>query len=153
MSETESLRGELARPARDGDVILVEISSEQDLHEATRTVRAAAQRAGMRLVDLTMLVTAASELARNCYIHAGGGTVTVERVRREQPPAAGVRLTFTDHGPGIADPDTALSNGYSTGGGLGYGLGGARRLVDEFELDTRTRPPSGTRITIARWAR
>lgn len=137
-----------------GSGVTVQIASDDDLRQARHAVRAAAQRAGLRLVDQTMLVTAASELARNCYIHAGGGTVTIEHITREDHPLrTAIRLTFTDHGPGIADPDKALADGYSTGGGLGHGLGGARRLVDEFDLVTSTRPPTGTRVTVTRWLR
>lgn len=136
-----------------GTGVSVQIASDEDLRQARHAVRAAAQRAGLRLVDQTMLVTAASELARNCYIHAGGGTVTIEHITLEDPGRTGIRLTFTDHGPGIANPEAALADGYSTGGGLGHGLGGARRLVDEFDLVTSTRPPTGTRITVTRWLR
>jgi serine/threonine-protein kinase RsbT len=135
------------------ETVVVTIASEEDLRHARHAVRAAAQQAGLRLVDQTMVVTAASELARNCYIHAGGGTVTIEEARRAEPPATGVRLTFADTGPGIEDPDAALADGYTTSGGLGRGLGGARRLVDEFDLRTSTRPPTGTQITVIRWVR
>jgi len=92
-------------------------------------------------------VTAASELARNVLEHGGGGEMTMERLR--DPQRAGVRLVFVDRGPGIPDIEKALTNGYTTGGGLGLGLGGARRLCNEFAIETQ--PGHGTRVTIARW--
>ena len=99
------------------------------------------------LIDQTKMVTAASELARNALIHGGGGEARVELVgaggRR------GLRVVFEDHGPGIANLDEALRDGYSSGGGLGLGLGGARRLVNEFDIQSQ--PGKGTRVTITRW--
>jgi serine/threonine-protein kinase RsbT len=91
-------------------------------------------------------VTAASELARNTIIYGGGGTMKVETLNG---PRSGLRLTFEDRGPGIADIDMALRDGFTTGSGLGLGLGGAKRLVNEFEIDSRV--GEGTRITITRW--
>jgi serine/threonine-protein kinase RsbT len=103
--------------------------------------------ARLSLVDQTKLVTAASELARNMVIYGGGGTVTLEHL--EQDGRAGVRIIFDDKGPGIADIGLALRDGYTTGGGLGLGLGGSKRLVSDFEL--RSAPGQGTTITITRW--
>lgn len=102
---------------------------------------------GFGLVDQTKLVTAASELARNTLNYGQGGEV--ELVRVEEGARKGLRLMFSDQGPGIEDVERALTDGYSTGGGLGLGLSGARRLSNEFSIDTA--PGKGTRVTIARW--
>ena len=102
---------------------------------------------GFSLVDQTKLVTAASELARNTLDYGKGGEVEIARLT--DSARRGVRLTFTDHGPGIEDLEKALTDGYSTGGGLGLGLSGARRLSNEFSIDST--PGLGTRIMIARW--
>jgi serine/threonine-protein kinase RsbT len=103
--------------------------------------------AGLKLVDQTKIVTAASELARNTVIYGGGGTLLLETV--SSGARKGVRLTFEDHGPGIADLELAMKDGYTTGGGLGLGLSGAKRLSNEFEISSK--PGEGTRITITRW--
>ena len=121
---------------------------EEDLLAARHAVRAAAVAAGFTIVDQTKIVTAASELVRNAYIHGGGGTMTVEAVR-DQAGRLGIRLRVRDEGPGIADVDQAMTDGFSTGAGLGHGLGGTRRLVDEFALDTA--PGRGTTVTVVRW--
>lgn len=110
-------------------------------------VRALTVAAGFSLVDQTKFITAASELARNTLLHGGGGQVYVSSF--EMTGRKGVRLVFEDQGPGIADIERALQDGYSTGGGLGLGLSGARRLSNEFQIESR--PGEGTRITIARW--
>lgn len=93
------------------------------------------------------MVTAASELARNAYIHGGGGSLTVEHVHQSR--RRGLRLVIRDNGPGIADLQRALTDGYTTGAGLGHGLGGARRLMHEF--DVHTDPGGGTTVTATRW--
>ncbi|WP_438272780.1 ATP-binding protein [Streptomyces sclerotialus] len=124
------------------------VESEEDLLTVRHAVRAATIRAGFGIVDQTRVVTAASELARNAYIHGGGGTLTVEHPVRADKK--GLRLTVRDKGPGIADLDTALTDGYTTGAGLGHGLGGARRLMDEFEVDTAE--GRGTTVVATRWA-
>jgi serine/threonine-protein kinase RsbT len=110
-------------------------------------VRQRAVELGFNLVDQTKIVTAASELARNTVQYGGGGTVTIEGL--EEANRRGLRLTFEDHGPGIPDVELAMRDGYTTGGGLGLGLSGARRLSNEFHLDSR--PGEGTRVTIVRW--
>jgi serine/threonine-protein kinase RsbT len=97
-------------------------------------------------VDQTKLVTAASELARNTLIHGGGGTMQLESLNG---PRVGIRLTFQDNGPGIPDIELALRDGFTTGAGLGLGLGGSRRLANEFEIESK--PGSGTKVTITRW--
>ncbi|MFR0672971.1 anti-sigma regulatory factor [Enterobacterales bacterium AW_CKDN230030176-1A_HGKHYDSX7] len=120
---------------------------EQDVVLARQLVRKLASEAGMRLVDLTKLVTAVSELARNTVVYGGGGDMDWSVL--EDGVQVGVRLLFRDEGPGIADLKLALTDGWTSGNGMGLGLTGARRLVDEFELDTT--PGAGTRITITRW--
>jgi len=123
------------------------IRSQEDIVRARQLTREFAVAQGLSLVDQTKLVTAASELARNTLDYGGGGEVEVSRV--EEPPRRGVRLTFVDQGPGIPDIEAALRDGFTTGSGLGLGLGGARRLCNEFSIDSK--PGNGTRITIARW--
>lgn len=120
---------------------------EQDVVLARQLVRKLASEAGMRLVDLTKLVTAVSELARNTVVYGGGGDMDWSVL--EDGGQVGVRLLFRDEGPGIPDLKLAMTDGWTSGNGMGLGLTGARRLVDEFELDTT--PGEGTRITITRW--
>ncbi|MEU7798714.1 anti-sigma regulatory factor [Micromonospora arborensis] len=125
------------------------VRSDEDVVRVRQLVRAVAVAVKLSLVDQTKVVTAASELARNTLVYGGGGSVevaTVENGRRK-----GVRIVFADSGPGIADLDLALTDGYTTGGGLGLGLSGSRRLVDEFEIETS--PETGTRITVTKWSR
>lgn len=110
-------------------------------------VRAWAVELGFSLVDQTKLVTAASELARNTIDHGGGGMMQIEQLNNGF--RLGLRLVFEDQGPGIADLELAMRDGYSTRGGLGMGLSGSRRLVNEFEVAST--PGAGTRITIIKW--
>ncbi len=124
-----------------------EVRSSDDVVRVRQQVRAFAVEAGLSLVDQTKIVTAASELARNMLDYGGGGTALLELL--VESPRRGVRLTFQDQGPGIPDIQLALKDGYSTGSGLGLGLGGARRLSNEFAIDSK--PGEGTKITIARW--
>ena len=121
--------------------------SDEDFVRMRQAVRSRAIEAGLSLVDQTKLVTAASELGRNTRIYGGGGTVTLELIANGI--RQGVRLTFEDHGPGIPDIELALKDGYTTGNGLGLGLGGAKRLSNEFHIHTT--PGEGTRVTITRW--
>ena len=124
-------------PIREGpDVVLVR-----------QKVRASAAEIGFSLVDQTKIVTACSELARNALEHGKGGTARIEVV--QNGTRQGLRLTFEDRGPGIADVALAMRDGYTSGNGLGMGLGGAKRLVHDFEIASR--PGEGTRVTIARW--
>jgi serine/threonine-protein kinase RsbT len=123
------------------------IRSSEDVVVVRQHVRAMAIAAGLKLVDQTKIVTAASELARNTVIYGGGGTLVMEAV--SSGVRHGVRLTFEDHGPGIADVQLAMKDGYTTGGGLVLGLSGAKRLSNEFEIFSK--PGEGTRITITRW--
>ena len=103
---------------------------------------------GFSLVEQTKIVTAASELARNTVIYGGGGELRIERLY-EGPKRSGLRLTFEDRGPGIPDIDLALRDGYTSGGGLGLGLNGARKLSHEFDIQSKV--GEGTRVTITRW--
>ena len=123
------------------------LRASEDIVAVRQAVRAWSIELGFRLVDQTRIVTAASELARNALDHGGGGSVLLEALT--DGPLRGLRLTFEDQGPGIADPETALRDGFTTGGGLGLGLGGARRLSNEFDLVSL--PGKGTRVTITRW--
>jgi serine/threonine-protein kinase RsbT len=125
------------------------IASEADVVRARQAVRAKASDLGFGLVDRTRLVTAASELARNALDHGGGGVMRMEVTHNGR--RLGLRLTFEDHGPGISDSDLAISDGFTTGKGLGLGLGGARRLVDDFRLEST--PGMGTTVAITRWQR
>jgi serine/threonine-protein kinase RsbT len=126
------------------------IRSGDDVVRVRQQVRVAAADNGLSLVEQTKLVTAASELARNTLIHGGGGLARVEVVKSPSG-RTGIRLSFTDEGPGIADLELALTDGWSSGSGLGLGLSGTRRLVDEFELDSA--PGTGTSVTIVKWSR
>lgn len=123
------------------------IHSPEDVVRVRQLARECAVAQGFSLVDQTKLVTAASELARNTLEYGGGGEVSIEVLN--DGPRKGVRLTFADKGPGIADIELALKDGYTTGGGLGLGLSGARRLSNEFSIESK--PGEGTRVTIARW--
>lgn len=123
------------------------VQSDEDVVRVRQAVRAAAVQLRFGLVDQTKIVTAASELARNTLVHGGGGTVEVEAI--EEGGRRGLRLTFRDHGPGIPDVEAALRDGYTTGNGLGLGLGGARRLVNDFEIQSE--PGHGTTVRMARW--
>jgi serine/threonine-protein kinase RsbT len=123
------------------------VRTPPDIVIVRQTVRTWCLAIGMGLVDLTKIVTAASEIARNTLDYGKGGSMLLEEVR--DGLRAGVRLTFEDQGPGIPDIPRALSDGYTTGGGMGLGLGGTKRLVDEFSLDST--PGTGTRIAITKW--
>jgi serine/threonine-protein kinase RsbT len=126
------------------------IRSGDDVVRVRQQVRTAAAASGLSLVDQTKLVTAASELARNALVHGGGGTARVEVITAGSG-RAGIRVSFSDGGPGIPDIDLALTDGWTTGGGLGLGLSGARRLVDEFELISE--PGVGTSVVVSKWMR
>ncbi len=132
-----------------GPAQLQQITGDDDVVRVRQLVRAAAVATRLSLVDQTKLVTAASELARNTLVYGGGGTAEVQPVNNGR--RNGIRLVFTDQGPGIADLDLAFTDGYSTGGGLGLGLSGARRLMDEFDIWTQV--GSGTVITTVKWER
>lgn len=112
-------------------------------------VRARALEMGFNLVDQTKLITAASELARNTLIHGGGGALVIENI--QNGARRGLHLVFEDQGPGIADINLALQDGYTTAGGLGLGLGGAKRLCNEFEIQSQV--GKGTRVCVTKWIR
>ena len=126
---------------------IVPVHSSEDIVRVRQAVRNWAIDLGFGLVDQTKLVTAASELARNTVNYGGGGTVRMRAL--DNAAHSGLQLIFEDHGPGIADVELALQDGYTTGDGLGPGLGGARRLANEFEI--LSRPGEGTRVRIIRW--
>jgi serine/threonine-protein kinase RsbT len=126
------------------------IASGDDVVRVRQQVRTVAAATGLSLVDQTKVVTAASELARNALVHGGGGTARIE-VITSGTGRNGVRIGFSDDGPGIPDVDLALTDGWTSGGGLGLGLSGARRLVDEFELTTKA--GGGTSVAVVKWSR
>ena len=123
------------------------VRSENDVVQVRQQVRKWAAELGFTLVDQTKTVTAASELARNVLVHGKGGTARLEAV--EDGARRGIRLVFEDHGPGIPDVELALRDGYTTGTGLGLGLGGSKRLVTEFHVASRV--GEGTCVTITKW--
>ena len=125
----------------------VVVREQHDIVNVRQVVRSWSLSVGLGLVDLTKLVTAASEIARNTVGYGGGGTLQIEELR--DGLRLGVRLVFEDQGPGIPDIDRAMTDGYSTGTGMGLGLGGTKRLVDEFEISS-TRGV-GTRVSITKW--
>ncbi len=125
------------------------LRAQEDVVSVRQLVRSQAVAIGLSLVDQTKLVTAASELARNTVVHGGGGTAKLEVI--DDTTRRGIRLTFEDHGPGIRDVEQALRDGYTTGNGLGLGLGGARRLTNEFAIESK--PGMGTRVVITQWNR
>ena len=127
----------------------VNLRAQEDVVAVRQLVRSHAVAIGLSLVDQTKFVTAASELARNTVVHAGGGTATLEVVQNSA--RTGIRLTFEDRGPGISDIEQAMRDGFTTGNGLGLGLGGARRLANEFAIESK--PGAGTRVVITQWAR
>lgn len=125
----------------------VAVREQHDIVNVRQVVRSWSLSVGLGLVDLTKFVTAASEIARNTVEYGGGGTLQIEELR--DGLRLGVRLVFEDHGPGIPDIERALTDGYSTGTGMGLGLGGTKRLVDEFDIASA--PGAGTRVSITKW--
>ena len=123
------------------------LQTDEHMVIVRQAVRNLAVGLGFSLVDQTKIVTAASELARNTIKHGGGGSALLETIN--DGPRRGVRLTFEDHGPGIADIVQAMKDGFSTGGGLGLGLSGAKRLTNEFAITSA--PGTGTRVMITQW--
>lgn len=126
---------------------LIALRSMDDIIKARQLVRDCAIFQGLSLVDQTKLVTAASELARNTMIHGGGGEMRLQALN--EGPRRGVKVMFIDEGPGIPDLELAMKDGYTTKGGLGLGLSGSKRLVNEFEIDSK--PGKGTTVCIVRW--
>ena len=123
------------------------LRNEQDIVRARQTVRKLSQSLGFGLVDQTKIVTATSELARNALVYGLGGTMSCEIVH--DGPRTGLRLHFVDEGPGIPDVAQAMVDGWTSGAGMGLGLSGAKRLVNDFAIESA--PGKGTRVTIARW--
>lgn len=124
-----------------------DLKTDVDVVVARRGVRDWAAELGLTMLDLTKVVTAASELARNAVVHGGGGMMCLQVVRQEN--RQGLRVTFRDNGPGIPQIELAMKDGYTTAGGMGMGLPGAKRLVNEFDLSST--PSEGTVVTIVRW--
>lgn len=125
----------------------LKVSTESDIVEARLRVKQHAKRAGLDITDDTKLVTAVSEIARNMVLYGGGGTMLIEEVN--VLGRQGVRVTFEDQGPGIPDLERAMGDGYTTGGGLGLGLPGSRRLVHEFKIESDA--GKGTRVELTTW--
>lgn len=126
---------------------LIGVRTENDVVQVRQLVRQWAVQLGLGLVDQTKIVTAASELARNTVSYGGGGTLCLEAL--QEGGRVGLKLTFEDRGPGIADVALALKDGYTSGNGMGLGLGGSRRLVNEFDIWSE--PGQGTRVSVTRW--
>jgi serine/threonine-protein kinase RsbT len=133
----------MALPARETHPI----RTEEDVVRVRQLVRQATQRLSFSLVEQTKIVTAASELARNTLIHGGGGRLHMDIV--DNGARKGVQMTFEDDGPGIPDLTLAMKDGYTTGGGLGLGLSGTRRLMSDFAIESEA--GKGTKVTVARW--
>jgi serine/threonine-protein kinase RsbT len=125
----------------------VALREQHDIVNVRQVVRSWSLSLGLGLVDLTKFVTAASEIARNTVEYGGGGTLQIEELR--DGLRLGIRLVFEDQGPGIPDVARAMTDGYSTGTGMGLGLGGTKRLVDEFDISST--PGVGTRVSITKW--
>ena len=123
------------------------INSSGDIVKVRQLVRECSVSLGFSLVEQTKIVTAASELARNVLEHGGGGNVRIETLQNEI--RKGIKLTFIDEGPGIPNIEEALKDGFSTGSGMGLGLGGAKRLTNDFEIEST--PGRGTKVAITRW--
>ncbi len=130
------------------DLVEIPIETEYDIVTTRRIVREAATNAGFGITDITRIVTAASELARNIHLYARSGTVSCRTIIGHR---TGLEVVFADHGPGIADVDQAMVPGYTSGNGLGMGLPGAKRLMDE--MDVRSSPGDGTTVVIRKWLR
>lgn len=129
--------------------VVLDIRSAEQANLARKTVQDWATRLGFSTLDKTKFVTAASELARNTFVHGGGGAMTICEVTKDG--RLGIKLVFEDKGPGIPDIDKALTDGFSTAKSMGLGLGGARRLVQEFEINSKVN--EGTKVSITQWKR
>ena len=133
--------------AADDSVVRAVLVTDEDVVRLRKLVRDDMVTLKFSLTEQTKMVTAASELARNVLRYGGGGHAELEQLTRNG--VKGVRVTFIDQGPGIADMDLAMTDGYTTGGGMGLGLSGARRLADEFDIESA--PGKGTTVTITKW--
>jgi serine/threonine-protein kinase RsbT len=143
--------GKMATGLTESVGVVVPIASESDLIQVRHTLRQEAESAGFSLVDQTKLITAGSELARNVLVHSTGSRGVMRVEQASWGERAGVRVTFSDEGPGIADVDLALTDGFSTAGSLGLGLPGSKRLVDELMVTSSV--GSGTTVVIVKWRR
>ncbi|HEX3468868.1 MAG TPA: anti-sigma regulatory factor [Candidatus Elarobacter sp.] len=139
----------MTSPNGSGQAERLPIADDADIVRVRQTVRALALQAALSIVDQTKLVTAASELARNTLVHGRGGDAEVAVVHEGE--RTGVRATFRDEGPGIADIDLAMTDGYTSSNGMGLGLSGSKRLVDAFDIETSV--GRGTRVTVTKWKR
>jgi len=126
---------------------ILPVRQESDLVSVRQLVRERAKGLGFGILDLTKVLTSASELGRNTLLHAGGGTMLLETLEDEM--RRGLRMSFEDQGPGIEDVSLAMTDGYTTNGGMGLGLSGSKRLMHEFEISTRV--GGGTRVTVTQW--
>lgn len=131
----------------DVDAVVLPVRSDEDVVRLRQSVREQMIAAGFSLIDQTKMITAASELARNTLRYGGGGEAHMQKLLNGA--RKGLALTFIDHGPGIPDIPRALTDGYTTGGGMGLGLSGAKRLADEFDLESA--PGQGTTVRICKW--
>jgi serine/threonine-protein kinase RsbT len=127
----------------------VDISDESDIIVARKTIRVVSEKLGFSLTDVTRIVTAVSELARNIFVYAGSGVMSWCIL--DQGNVVGIELTFEDHGPGISDLEQVMQEGYSTSKGLGLGLPGSRRLMDDMEI--RSQVGEGTTVVVKKWRR
>ncbi|MGI6549939.1 MAG: anti-sigma regulatory factor [Syntrophomonadales bacterium] len=127
----------------------VDISDESDIIVARKTIRVVSEKLGFSLTDVTRIVTAVSELARNIFVYAGSGVMSWCIL--DQGNVVGIELTFEDHGPGISDLEQVMQEGYSTSKGLGLGLPGSRRLMDDIEI--RSQVGEGTTVVVKKWRR
>ncbi len=139
----ESFSGRLSA----GDTTVLPLKTDEDVVRLRKQVRDDLVALGFSLIEQTKMVTAASELARNTLRYGGGGEAQIKR--RQDSERTGIELRFTDQGPGIANLELAMTDGYTSGGGLGLGLSGAKRLADDFHIDTE--PGKGTTVKIAKW--
>ncbi len=126
---------------------VIEITNEQHIVQARQIARRAAEKLGFRLVDKTRIATAISELARNVYVHGGGGLMEIEEIH--QGERIGIRFIFIDEGPGIANVEQAMQDGFSTGKGLGQGLPGSKRLMDDLQIESKV--GKGTKVETIKW--
>ncbi|RLP55236.1 MAG: anti-sigma regulatory factor [Ketobacter sp.] len=133
--------------AQEGDGCSLLLACDEDVVRLRKAVRENMIHCGFSLIDQTKMITAASELARNALRYADGGTAFIETLKKEGKP--GILVSISDKGPGIDDVELALTDGFTTGGGLGLGLSGAKRLTSEFSLDTKR--GEGTTVTIVKW--
>lgn len=125
----------------------IALKSEEDIVKVRKFTKQLSEQLGFKIIDQTKLITAVSEIARNTIIHGGGGIAVIEVINSSE--RVGIKLLFHDKGKGIEDIELAMKDGYTTGNGLGYGLGGAKRLVDEFYIESK--PRKGTKVTMIKW--